>query len=145
MKNIIIGIIILISLVAITINISAGPKEEASQEPSNIFSKDNLSTDTSKTSIDLNQVLNGGPGKDGIPAINNPEFISILESSIPDETLGILVQSDEEIKFYPYNILVWHEIVNDTIGDTPVSVTFCPLCGSAIVFERQNMTFGVSW
>jgi len=111
-----------------------------------------IDTDTSKSLIDLNQILSGGPGKDGIPAINNPALISIEETDIEDETLGILVQINSEKRFYPYNILVWHEIVNDSIGDTQFSVTFCPLCGTAIVYDRQVMTedkteiltFGVS-
>lgn len=141
-KLIMIGAIIVLILAVIFIRNT--PKEIEYIETEQAFIRNGLSTNTSKRSIDLNQILDGGPGKDGIPSINNPNFIPIRESDIPDDTLGILVQSEMENKFYPYNILVWHEIVNDTIDDTPISITFCPLCGSAIVFERQNMTFGVS-
>jgi len=113
-----------------------------------LYINDNLSTDTSKLNINLNDILDGGPGKDGIPSINNPKFVSIDDSEFSDDTLGILIQSDTADKFYPYNILVWHEIVNDTIDDTPISVTFCPLCGSAIVYNREIdgkiLNFGVS-
>jgi hypothetical protein len=105
-------------------------------------------TDTSKSSIDLSLVLNGGPGKDGIPALTNPAFESIEKSKINNSEEGVLVVINDEYKFYPYNILVWHEIVNDTVGETPVAVTFCPLCGSAIVFDRNVkgnvLEFGVS-
>lgn len=62
--------------------------------------------------------------------------------------MGIIVNYDNENRFYPYNILVWHEIVNDIIGDKEIAITFCPLCGSAIVYERKIdnsvLQFGVS-
>ncbi len=97
----------------------------------------NFYTDFDKSSIDLKMIIRGGPGKDGIPAINNPKFNKIEKSSLKDDSLGILVTIDGESKFYPFNILVWHEIVNDKIGDSYISVTFCPLCGSAIAFNRK--------
>jgi hypothetical protein len=107
-----------------------------------------LKTDTSKASIGVDQILSGGPGKDGIPAINDPKFTSIAEAGVDDEVLGMYVEIDGEGRFYPYTILVWHEIVNDSIGDTDFAVTFCPLCGSAIVFDRsvggETVRFGVS-
>lgn len=94
-------------------------------------------TDFNTFSIDKKNILSGGPGKDGIPAINNPQFISYEKSSIPLNTLGLLITIDDIKKFYPYNILVWHEIVNDSINDTFFTVTYCPLCGSAIAFNRE--------
>lgn len=97
----------------------------------------NFKTDTSKTSIDLELVLSGGPGKDGIPAIDDPKFVSIDESRLPVDAKGVLVVINGEERFYPYNIIVWHEIVNDVIGGKSIAVTFCPLCGSAIVFDRE--------
>lgn len=113
------------------------------------FKNIGLQTNTSISDIPLNEVLGGGPRKDGIPSLTNPLYTSIENATnIPDESLGVLVQGDAEEKFYPYTVLVWHEIVNDTIDNVPVSVTFCPLCGSAIAFERtQGDTvheFGVS-
>ncbi len=114
------------------------------------FSGQGLSTDTSIASIPLDQVLNGGPGKDGIPSIDNPQFISIAEAQRVEEgqTEGLAVSINGESRFYPYTVLVWHEIVNDTVGGKNVSVTFCPLCGSGIVFDRnlasEVTTFGVS-
>ncbi len=94
-------------------------------------------TDFSKSSIDLKKVLSGGPGKEGIPAIDNPKFINIKHSDIRDDALGVLLKIKNQTRFYPFNILVWHEIVNDQIGGKYVAVTFCPLCGSAIAFNRK--------
>lgn len=127
---------------------STQPKETALQ-------KYNLQTNTAMLAenFEINKIVSGGPGKDGIPAINNPIFfpLSAVDTSNPNLTedqLGIVVSHNEETRFYPYNILVWHEIVNDIIADTPIAVTFCPLCGSAIVYERNlsgdTLQFGVS-
>ena len=107
-----------------------------------------LKTDTTKKTIDLQDILSGGPGKDGIPAINNPTFVPLSATEVADDARGILVALHGVRRFYPYSILVWHEIVNDTIGETPIAVTFCPLCDSGIVFDRRvggaTLSFGVS-
>lgn len=122
------------------INLSSDnlPKETA-------FQSKGLNTNTVKTSIPLEKVLDGGPGKDGIPALINPKFVSVKEAekSIKDDVDGIVVSVGSTVKFYPYNIMVWHEIVNDVVGGKPLVVTFCPLCGSAIVFDTSDQ-FGVS-
>lgn len=115
----------------------------------NSIDKDvSFKTDFDKFSIDKKKIINGGPGKDGIPAINKPRFIGADEYTQDTNTLGLLIKIDNITKFYPYNILVWHEIVNDSINDTYFTVTYCPLCGSAIAFNREfnNKThkFGVS-
>jgi len=105
-------------------------------------------TDLSKTSIDLDDLIKEGVTKDSIPALYNPKFTDISNTNIDDDVLGVFVEIDSERRFYPYNILVWHEIVNDNIGDTEFAVTFCPLCRSAIVFDRNVgsdiLDFGVS-
>ena len=108
-----------------------------------------LRTDFSKSDPLLANAISGGPGKDGIPAIDNPTFVPLSEFDRPDDIQAIVLVGEKETKVYPYNILTWHEIVNDTIDDTPVAITFCPLCGSAIVFNRRlpdgtTSTFGVS-
>lgn len=129
--------------------------ERSSESSSNTpgeqaFSRLGLLTDTSVGSIDQEKIFSGGPGKDGIPAISNPTFTTVEEAkgNIADTTQGILVEFEGEKRYYPYSILVWHEIVNDSIGDTHFSATFCPLCGSGIVFDRQIgediFSFGVS-
>lgn len=94
--------------------------------------------------------VSGGPPPDGIPAINEPQFVPIDQVTWGDDIQAIVLDDDNgPVRVYPYNVLVWHEIVNDTVGGVPVAVTFCPLCGSAIVFERtlpdgDATTFGVS-
>lgn len=106
-------------------------------------------TDTSKRTIDLRELLSGGPPKDGIPAIDHPKFISAKEASwlSPGELL-ILARFGEEVRGYPLQILMWHELVNDRIGQVPILVSYCPLCNSAIVFDRRvdgrELDFGVS-
>ena len=96
-------------------------------------------TDFTNSSVDQSEILSGGPPKDGIPAIDNPSFVDTVEAS---EWLGekepvISLEIDGIARAYPLQILMWHEIVNDEIGDTAVSVTFCPLCNASIVFDRD--------
>jgi len=111
--------------------------------------KDILLTSGVKHSIPLDEILSGGPGKDGIPAIDNPKFTSAKEAVfLDDNDTGLGLTVNGESRFYPYRILVWHEIVNDTIAGRPVLVTYCPLCATGIVFERKVegvvQEFGVS-
>ncbi len=93
-------------------------------------------------------LLSGGPPKDGIPALDNPAFDNIEQTPFSDKELVVGVYLNDEARAYPYGILNWHEIVNDRIGDTPISVTLCPLCDTTPVFIRkvngQETTFGVS-
>lgn len=94
-------------------------------------------TDFSLHSIDFDEILSGGPPKDGIPSIDNPKFVPVaaVDNLAPTEpVIGLVVGG--EARAYPLRILTWHEIVNDVIGDKPVTVTYCPLCNSAIVFDR---------
>ncbi|MFT6556578.1 DUF3179 domain-containing protein [Sneathiella sp.] len=95
-------------------------------------------TDFSKTSVDFKEIFSGGPPKDGIPAIDNPIFKPIAEISNIKPTepvIGVVVE--KAAKAYPLRVLMWHEIVNDTIAGIPISVTFCPLCNTSIVFDRR--------
>lgn len=106
-------------------------------------------TDYSQSLVEFNKVLSGGVRKDGIPAISQPKFDPVSAFDNRSEDIqGILVEIDDTQRYYPFNILVSHEIVNDSIGDTHFAVTFCPLCGSAIVFNRTvdgvEIEFGVS-
>ena len=108
-----------------------------------------LVTDGTSHSIPLDEILSGGPGKDGIPSIDDPKFISADDVDfLSTEDIGLGLTIDRESRFYPYKILVWHEIVNDTVADQPVLVTYCPLCATGIVFERrvdgEVQEFGVS-
>ncbi|GJL81097.1 MAG: hypothetical protein DHS20C01_07310 [marine bacterium B5-7] len=96
-------------------------------------------TDFSRQSVDLSEIMSGGPPKDGIPAVDQPQFIDLDEAAKWIEPLEpvILLRLGNEVKAYPLQILIYHEIVNDTIDGIPVAVTFCPLCNAAIVFDRR--------
>ncbi|MDQ3554819.1 MAG: DUF3179 domain-containing protein [Chloroflexota bacterium] len=95
-------------------------------------------TDFTRSNVDLGEIIGGGPGKDGIPAVDEPRFESIQAAStwLSDQAPVISLEVDGEARAYPLAILIWHEIVNDTIAGAPVVVTFCPLCNTALVFER---------
>jgi len=107
-------------------------------------------TNTEKSLIDLSELKRGGPPKDGIPSIDDPAFVSQNEAAIWIENKEpvIAIEHDGEGRAYPLQILIWHEIVNDNIEGDPLLVTFCPLCYSALVFERtvdgEVLEFGVS-
>jgi len=99
--------------------------------------------------IPENQIVSGGPGKDGIPSIDDPEFAPVSEVNfIPDNRRVIGIKVGNTIRAYPHQIMDWHEIVNDNVGGSPVAVTFCPLTGTAIGWDREvngSVTeFGVS-
>ena len=96
-------------------------------------------TDFSRIAVPIEEIASGGPLKDGIPAIDRPRFVSGDDA---DEWLGptepvLIVENDGIVKVYPFQILIWHEIVNDDVGGRPLSITFCPLCNTALVFERR--------
>jgi hypothetical protein len=100
--------------------------------------------------VDPEEIISGGPPPDGIPPIDEPAFVSIEDA---DEWLGtnepiIYLEVNDEVHGYPVQILIWHEIVNDTVGGVPVAVTYCPLCNSAVSYRREvggeGTTFGTS-
>ncbi len=95
-------------------------------------------TDFTQKSIDFGEILSGGPPKDGIPSIDKPVFKPQAEiKDLADTEPVITVAIDGKARAYPIQILIWHEIVNDELGGMPISVTYCPLCNSAIVFDRR--------
>lgn len=89
--------------------------------------------------IDYAEILSGGPPRDGIPSIDDPKFVTPAEAEawLADNEPVIFLEVNGEARAYPLQILTWHEIVNDTVGGEPVVVTFCPLCNSALVFDRR--------
>jgi len=109
-------------------------------------------TDFGNTIIDLNELLVGIPAsdpRDAIRPIDGPRFESVTESAwIADREPGVLVDIDADARFYPLSILTRHEIVNDQFGEIPVAVTYCPLCNTALVFDRrfddETLRLGVS-
>lgn len=99
---------------------------------------ENWITDFDKTDIDISTIISGGPPKDGIAAIDEPTFISIAEAGAlgdRDPVIGIEINGDA--RAYPLGVLMRHEIANDVIGGKAVTVTYCPLCNSAIVFDAM--------
>jgi len=118
------------------------------QPPAGALSQ--FSTDFSKHSVPYNEIISGGPPKDAIPSIDDPQFVAVAEA---EEWLGpqepvILFKIGDDARAYPLQILTWHEIVNDVVGGEPVVVTFCPLCNTAIAFKRtvngQVFDFGTT-
>jgi len=111
---------------------SAAPEVEG-------FSRDGWKTNFDKHSVSLSEISSGGPRKDGIPPLDHPKFVGAAEASTwlkPAEPV-IALTVGAESRAYPMQILIWHEIVNDTVGGVPVTVTFCPLCYTAIAFDRR--------
>ena len=99
--------------------------------------------------IPRNEVFDGGPGKDGIPSLADPEFITAGDADyLSDQDLVIGFVVGEEARAYPHSILDWHEIVNDHVAGVNISVTYCPLTGTGIGWNReidgQITSFGVS-
>lgn len=108
--------------------------------------------------IHRNDVYVGAP-RDGIVAIDNPEFYRVGDFIKPDSTINtsnylqdstlvVGIHVNGEYKAYPHSVLNWHEIVNDNIGGKPISIMYCPLTGTASAWSRvingQETTFGVS-
>ncbi len=109
-----------------------------------------FTTDWRKHSVSYSEILSGGPPKDGIAAVDEPRYERVAKADEwlkPDEPV-ILVEIDGEARAYPIQILMWHEIVNDMVGDVPVTVTYCPLCNTGVAFERmfdgQMLDFGTT-
>jgi hypothetical protein len=100
--------------------------------------------------VDPAEIISGGPPPDGIPPIDDPKFRSIEEAdaSLADTEPVVVLDIDGDARAYPVEILIWHEIVNDTVGGVPVAVTYCPLCNSAVTYRREvrgtETTFGTS-
>ena len=100
--------------------------------------------------IDPRDLLSGGLPPDGIPSIDAPVFLDVagnLEILPPNEPV-VALEINGDARAYPVRALIWHEIVNDTVGGVPVVVTYCPLCNSAATFDRRingaSTTFGTS-
>ena len=124
-----------------------GGEGESSPEPAASASLDDdlnvptagWDTDFSKHTVPLSEFQSGGPGKDGIPSLDERRFESVAEAGewLADREPVIELELDGVARAYPIQILVWHEIVNDEVAGIPVAVTFCPLCNTALVFDRR--------
>jgi len=177
MRNILFIIVIIVVIITATIMIKNSSKDNFNLPSGNTTKKmitieDDISTTDSKDdvenkkkilktmeifitdgvrhSIPLDEITGGGPPKDGIPSIDNPKFISIKEANqwLNDNEPGIAFSRGNTDRFYPYQIMVWHEIVNDTVGGERILVTYCPLCLTGFVFDPlvggERVEFGTS-
>ncbi len=99
-------------------------------------------------SISAAEILGGGPPRDGIPALDQPATVAAAQAEWANDDLVLGVVVAGEARAYPIAILNWHELVNDTLGGEPILVSFCPLCGTGMVFDRRvagkARRFGVS-
>jgi Protein of unknown function (DUF3179) len=107
-------------------------------------------TDFSRHSAPLSEFQSGGPPRDGIPPIDEPKPTSQADAEewLSGREPVLVVELGDQVRAYPIQILVWHEIVNDTLGGRPIAVTYCPLCNSSLVFDRRvggrTLTFGTT-
>jgi hypothetical protein len=101
-----------------------------------------------KALVPRDKIVSGGPGRDGIPSIDRPKFVSAQEAGLENGDLVLGLEISGDARAYPLDILVWHEIVNDNVGGEPVAVTYCPLCFTNQVFKRtvegEVVEFGTS-
>jgi len=115
------------------------------------FRTDGWDTNFCLHNVPYDEIFSGGPPRDGIPPIDSPRFETVdsADTWIEDVEPVIILEVNNEVRAYPLQILIWHEIVNDEIGGQPVVVTFCPLCNTALAFARPTvngelLTFGTS-
>lgn len=95
-------------------------------------------TDFTRHNVDLGEIVSGGPSRDQIPPIDAPRFVPSGEvTDLASLEPVISVEINGDFRAYPLRIMLWHEIVNDVVGDVPISVTYCPLCNSSVVFDRR--------
>ncbi len=144
-------LVILIAAVATVVVTSFGSfftpnSAQIGQQPST----SNNGNGEPKHIVPLDKIVSGGPAPDGIPSIDNPKFVSVAEADkyLENSELVVGLNVNGDIRAYPLQILVWHEIVNDNIGGSPIAVTYCPLCFTNQVFNRtingQSVEFGTS-
>lgn len=108
-----------------------------------------LGFDLSDSAIPRDEIMRGGPPRDGIPAIMEPNFAAVEDVDfLADSEQVLAFEHNGDARAYPLMIMLWHEIVNDEVGGKAIAATYCPLCGTAMVFDRRvggrTFTFGVS-
>lgn len=139
---------VIVSMLAVACTISQTPVPDGKSTKRNQFP--NWKTNFEKSAVPFEEFMSGGPPKDGIPAIDEPAFVNNASASewLQKNEPVISLTIKGESRAYPLQILMWHEIANDEIQGQPVTVTFCPLCYTAIVFDRRLdgkvLDFGVS-
>lgn len=108
-----------------------------------------VSPDVPPPLVQYEEVRSGGPPPDGIPPVDQPKFLRVADVDFLADVEPVLVlEIDGDARAYPVQIMTWHEIVNDTVGGLPVTVSYCPLCNSAVAYDRrlgdQVLDFGTS-
>jgi hypothetical protein len=148
----IIGITLSLILIGPAMNVNSVSVANPTINTDNVNPVSLSQTEKEKNNIvPLDQIVSGGPPPDGIPSIDDPKFISIQEADkyLEDSDLVLGLNINGDVRAYPLQILVWHEIVNDKLGGIPITVTYCPLCFTNQVFNRtlengQILEFGTS-
>lgn len=141
-------LIIIFIFISSFLSLNASMNDDRSNQLKNLTSSWN--TNFKKHSIPYSELLSGGPKRDGIAPIDEPSFVSIKKASswLKDNEPLIFVKINNESKAYPLQVLIWHEIVNDSLANKKILVTFCPLCNASLVFNRtikdKTYTFGTS-
>ena len=145
-----IGIVIIAVLISLSVDSGTIAITQTNNSSVEIDSQSEImETNGMKHIVPLDKIRGGGPPKDGIPSIDDPKFAMASDAQFVSDTdtvIGLEINGDA--RAYPLFIMVWHEIVNDEVGGTPVSVTYCPLCYTNQVFESvldgESVEFGTS-
>jgi hypothetical protein len=128
----------------LTLGLGVGCGGGGPESPSGFAGSDNFCL------VNPANLVSGGPGRDGIPALTNPVVVSAGEADafLAPGALVLGVVENGEARAYPHNVLWWHEIINDELGGIPIVVSYCPLTGSGMVSDAQIggqiLNFGVS-
>ncbi|MGW9684078.1 DUF3179 domain-containing protein [Flagellimonas sp. 2504JD1-5] len=136
--------ILMLTMVGMMVSCSSSSVEETTNGDGTVNPVEN-----NFWSIPVVQVLDGGPGRDGIPSLQNLTFTQASNVNfLEDNDLIIGFKNGDDVRGYPHIILDWHEIINDNIGEASVAITYCPLTGTGIgwgrVIDGKETTFGVS-
>ena len=114
------------------------------------FNRAGWRTDFARHSVPLDEITSGGPGKDGIPALDHPKFVGVgaARRFLGSVEQVAVVRLGPAVKAYPIEIMIWHEIVNDRLAGRPIALTYCPLCNSTVAFSRRiagrTLSFGTT-
>ena len=143
-----------------TATVTSQPAETSTQPPvdfppdgfpAGVSALDDMASETFLPPlIPIEGIISGGPPPDGIPSIDDPMFTDVTTADewIDDQEPVVVLDVDGDVRAYPVQVMIWHEIVNDVVGGVPVAVTYCPLCNSAISYVRtiegRETTFGTS-
>jgi len=133
---------VILSGIGFSLSQPTAPSERFADDPSIIDMVNgraiHMTSDGVRYVVDPSLIMSGGPTKDGIPSIDQPQFVSQDEADawITDDKLVLALTYGSVRRIYPLQILVWHEIVNDIVAGNPLLISYCPLCGSGIAYDR---------